>query len=147
MAYDDVDLSYPLGVAGVITQTFDEHTWGNKGTDFAVVGGGEGTQLIMASDGEVVKLGYDEAGYGNYVKLRIHPHYEILYAHMLRPTPLKLGDKVVRGRVVGLMGSTGRSTGAHLHFELRRDGKCIKQTIRTLTDTEMPSWCGLRARA
>jgi hypothetical protein len=124
MAYD-IDLSYPLGVAGVITQTYDEHTWGNKGTDFAVIGGGEGTQLLAASDGEVVKLGYDSDGYGHYVKLRIDPHHEILYAHMLRPTPLQVGDRVTRGRVVGLMGSTGRSTGFHLHLELRKDGKCI----------------------
>ena len=81
-----------------------------------------GTSVYAAAEGEVVRRGYDAAGYGNFVELR-HPNgMTTLYGHMSR-VDLATGDKVYAGSRVGLVGSTGRSTGPHCHLEVWLDGK------------------------
>lgn len=79
------------------------------------------------TDGEVVsyatgkvndKKSSGTASYGNYVKLKHKDGYYTLYAH-LKKVYVKKGDKVLKGQFVGYMGNTGRSFGAHLHFEVR----------------------------
>ncbi len=119
-----IELLYPLPTAGTITQTFHEHTWGNKGLDIA---DDHGTQLLAAFRAKVVREGYDADGYGYYIRLKSidDPVYEVLYAHMAQPSPLSVGDTVEAGRVIGLMDSTGRSTGSHVHFELIQNGARI----------------------
>ena len=112
---------YPIATPGTITQTFDQHTWGNKGLDIAAP---TGTPLLAAFRGKVTREGYDENGYGYYIKIKSieNPSYEVLYAHMLYPSPLNVGDVVEAGQVIGKMDSTGRSTGSHVHFEVIKNG-------------------------
>lgn len=76
---------------------------------------------ILASDGGVVILSAYSSSYGNYVVISHGNGYTSLYAHMSKRS-VKEGDKVTKGQRIGLIGSTGNSTGPHLHFEISKDG-------------------------
>jgi murein DD-endopeptidase MepM/ murein hydrolase activator NlpD len=77
-----------------------------------------GTVVTAAADGIVVAVAITKVGYGNYVIVAHGGGIMTLYAHLLA-TAVKVGDRVVRGQKVGLEGTSGLSTGPHLHFELR----------------------------
>jgi len=77
-----------------------------------------GTTVVAAADGVVVAVGHSRVGYGNYVVIAHGGGIMTLYGHLLE-TNVDVGNKVVRGQRVGLEGSTGLSTGPHVHFELR----------------------------
>lgn len=77
-----------------------------------------GTQVTAAADGVVVAVANTRMGYGNYVVVAHGGAIMTLYGHLLQ-TDVKVGDRVARGQRVGLEGSSGLSTGPHLHFELR----------------------------
>jgi murein DD-endopeptidase MepM/ murein hydrolase activator NlpD len=77
-----------------------------------------GSPVYAADDGVVALVGSSSSGYGNYVVLAHSGGLDTLYGH-LSASLVKVGDRVTQGQVVGLEGSTGNSTGAHLHFELR----------------------------
>jgi murein DD-endopeptidase MepM/ murein hydrolase activator NlpD len=77
-----------------------------------------GTTVMAAADGVVVAVGHSRVGYGNYVVIAHGGGIMTLYGHLLE-TNVDIGNKVVRGQRIGLEGSTGWSTGAHVHFELR----------------------------
>jgi hypothetical protein len=87
---------------------------GHNGIDF---GTPNGTKLLATDDGEVVQVGYEAKGFGNFAKLS-HAWGESVYAHMERVS-VKEGDKVKRGDVLGLADNTGNSSGPHLHFGVR----------------------------
>ncbi len=77
---------------------------------------------VKASDsGYVVAAGWSDAGYGNYVVIDHKNGFQTLYGHLSRIL-VNAGDPVSKGTVIGLMGSTGRSTGPHLHFEVHQNG-------------------------
>ncbi len=89
------------------------------GLDFAAP---TGTPIYAAADGTVASLRF-ERGYGRIVRLRHPGGVETVYAHMSRFTRgLKAGDRVRQGAVIGAVGSTGMSTGPHLHYEIRIGG-------------------------
>ena len=92
--------------------------WGrmHRGID---ISGKTGTPVLAARDGTVTFAGV-KGGYGNIVILSHQDGYETRYAH-LSTIKASVGDAVQTGDVIGLMGSTGRSTGPHLHFEIRKD--------------------------
>ena len=77
-----------------------------------------GTVVHAADDGVVALVGSSSTGYGNYVVIAHSGGLDTLYGH-LSTAVVKVGDLVTQGQPVGLEGSTGNSTGAHLHFELR----------------------------
>ena len=84
----------------------------------------EGTPILAAADGVVVVANGTDiwgGGYGYYVKIQHEGGYATLYAHCSRIS-VRVGQEVVKGEVIGFMGSTGRSTGSHLHWEIHRDG-------------------------
>jgi murein DD-endopeptidase MepM/ murein hydrolase activator NlpD len=91
----------------------------HKGIDFAAA---TGTPIRASGDG-VVDFAGSQGGYGNLVVLKHWSNYTTAYAHMSRFAPgLKKGAKVSQGDVIGYVGSTGWSTGAHLHYEFRVGG-------------------------
>ncbi|SFP26747.1 M23 family metallopeptidase [Tranquillimonas alkanivorans] len=96
--------------------------WGrmHEGTDFA---GAHGTPIHTTADGVVTYAGR-MSGYGNLVKIKHEFGIETRYAHMSR-IRVKVGQKVSRGDQIGDMGNTGRSTGTHLHYEVRVGGKPV----------------------
>ena len=78
----------------------------------------KGTPVLAAKSGVVITSAYNSGGYGNYVVVSHGNGNTTLYAH-LSARSVKEGDTVKQGQVVGKVGSTGRSTGNHLHYEIR----------------------------
>jgi murein DD-endopeptidase MepM/ murein hydrolase activator NlpD len=92
---------------------------GHSGLDIA---GPEGTPIVAADDGEVLKAYWNRDGYGGLIIIGHPSGYETWYGHLDR-FDVDPGEQVTRGQQIALMGSTGFSTGAHLHFEVRQDGQ------------------------
>lgn len=94
----------------------------HKGVDFAAP---TGTPIQAAGNGVVEMAGWN-GGYGRYVRIRHNAEYATAYAHMSRiARTLRPGDRVKQGEVIGYVGSTGRSTGPHLHYEIIRRGTAV----------------------
>ena len=92
----------------------------HSGIDFAA---GHGTPIQAAADGVVSRAGWG-GGYGKVVRLGHADGLETRYAHM-SSIAVAPGQRVSQGDVIGYVGSTGLSTGAHLHYEVRRGGAAI----------------------
>ena len=87
----------------------------HRGIDFAVP---TGTPILAAGSGSVEAAGWN-GNYGKYVRIRHNSTYKTAYAHMSRIAPgISKGRKITQGEVIGYVGSTGRSTGPHLHYEI-----------------------------
>jgi murein DD-endopeptidase MepM/ murein hydrolase activator NlpD len=114
---------WPLDEAGVVTRGqigTESGQEAHPGLDIAVP---TGTPIRAAGGGTVAETG-DDAEYGQFV-LIVHPgEYQTLYGHASRVL-VSAGDSVRAGQVIGLSGSTGRSTAPHLHFETRQGGKPV----------------------
>ena len=123
-----IKLIFPVG--GPITQNFGENPdfykkWGyagHNGVDFGIP---NGTPIMAAADGTVDKVGFEDNGYGNFVKMS-HTDgatkFFTYYAH-LQSTSVTNGQKISAGTIIGLSNNTGASTGAHLHFGIKIDGQ------------------------
>lgn len=94
----------------------------HRGVDFAAP---SGTPIMAAGNGVVVYAGR-RGGYGNYVKIRHNDTYETAYAHLSRYAKgIRKGQRVRQGEIIAYVGSTGQSTGPHLHFEVHKKGSQI----------------------
>ena len=94
----------------------------HKGVDFAAP---RGTPVLAAGDGVVRKRAY-EKGYGRHIVLRHSDRLSTLYAHMrVFARGVREGSRVKQGQVVGYVGTSGVSTGPHLHYEIHRDGRAV----------------------
>ena len=102
---------------------FRRYRW-HYGTDLKLY---YGDTVAAAFDGIVRIVDYERYGYGRYVVLRHLNGLETLYGHLSK-AKVKIGDVVSAGDLIGLGGSTGRSTGTHLHFEVRYQGNAIDPT-------------------
>lgn len=90
----------------------------HKGVDIAAP---TGTGVFATTEGRVLRAGYQAGGYGNFIEVQ-HPNgMTSLYGHLSR-IDVRSGKTVEAGERIGLVGSTGYSTGPHLHFEVRRNG-------------------------
>ena len=92
----------------------------HAGLDYAAP---QGTPILATADGVVVEAG-QRSGYGNAVQIRHEFGLETVYAH-LNQIRVEVGQHVQRGERIGDMGSTGRSTGSHLHYEIRLNGTAL----------------------
>ncbi|HEY8591758.1 MAG TPA: M23 family metallopeptidase [Sphingomicrobium sp.] len=106
---------------GVRSDPFKGSAAMHPGIDLA---GPLGTPIYATADGKVLRSGWNSGGYGNLVEIEhgrgITTRFGHLSAILVRP-----GDKITRGQLIGRMGSTGRSTGSHLHYEVRIDGRAV----------------------
>ena len=94
----------------------------HTGTDFAAP---TGTPIMASGDGKVTKAGWCGGG-GNCVKIKHNSTYQTVYAHMSKfGRGIKKGVRVKQGQIIGYVGSTGLSTGPHLHYEVIENGKKI----------------------
>lgn len=92
------------------------------GVDYAAPSG----TAIYASGAGTIEMARYVNGYGNYIKIRHNSEYETAYGHMSRfASGMRPGVRVKQGQIIGYVGSTGRSTGPHLHFEILRKGQRI----------------------
>jgi murein DD-endopeptidase MepM/ murein hydrolase activator NlpD len=106
---------------GVRSDPFQGRTAMHAGIDLA---GPVGTPIYATADGVVTTAGYHNGGYGNLIKIDHGRGIETRYGH-LSSIGVQAGRQVKRGDLIGRMGSTGRSTGSHLHYEVRVDGRAV----------------------
>jgi murein DD-endopeptidase MepM/ murein hydrolase activator NlpD len=120
-------------VAGVISSGFGPR-WGrmHRGIDFSAA---SGTPILALEDGIVVRSTLSTT-YGYVVIIRHSLSQETLYAHMLQKSFGKVGQTIKKGELIGFVGSTGRSTGPHLHFEVRSFGKAVNPLGRYVAIAE-----------
>lgn len=121
LAAEKVPLALPVKSAFRFTSGFGSR-WGrlHAGTDFAAA---HGTPIYATADGVVSHAGW-LSGYGQLIKIEHAFGIETRFAHLSR-IRVRKGQRVSRGERIGDMGNTGRSTGTHLHYEVRVDGKPI----------------------
>jgi len=94
----------------------------HKGTDFAAP---KGTPIFAAGDG-VVEYAGRKGSFGIYIRIRHNGSYKTVYAHMSGiAKSVRTGKRVSQGQVIGFVGSTGRSTGNHLHYEIHKNGYAV----------------------
>ena len=112
-------LSSPFGMR---KHPIDGYNKMHKGTDFAAP---MGTPIMASGDGIVKKAGWCGGG-GNCVKIKHNSTYQTVYAHMSKfARGIKSGVRVKQGQTIGYVGSTGKSTGPHLHYEVIVNGKKV----------------------
>ncbi len=88
----------------------------HHGLDF---GGRIGLPIRVTADGIVTSAGFNRGGYGYVVKVMHNFGFETIYGHMTKNIKVKVGDFVKKGDIIGYLGNSGRSTGPHLHYEVR----------------------------
>jgi murein DD-endopeptidase MepM/ murein hydrolase activator NlpD len=94
----------------------------HKGTDFAAP---LGTPIMASGDGKIIRAKWCGGG-GNCIKIKHNSTYSTIYAHMSKfAVGIKNGVRVKQGQIIGYVGSTGKSTGPHLHYEVIKNGKKI----------------------
>ncbi len=94
----------------------------HKGVDFAA---DRGTPFYASGDGKIVFIGR-KGGYGNYIRIRHSADYETAYGHIYKfAKGMRKGRKVKQGQIIAYVGSTGKSTGPHLHYEILKNGKQV----------------------
>ncbi len=112
-------LSSPFGMRKHPIDGFNKM---HRGTDFAAP---MGTPIMASGDGVVKKVGWCGGG-GNCVKIKHNSTYQTIYAHMSKfARGIKTGVRVKQGQTIGYVGSTGKSTGPHLHYEVIVNGKKV----------------------
>ncbi|MGB5836976.1 MAG: M23 family metallopeptidase [Albidovulum sp.] len=121
LAVEKAPFAIPLKTSFRYTSGFGRR-WGrmHEGTDFA---GAHGSPIHATADGVVVHAGW-QSGYGNLVRIRHEFGIETRYGHMSK-VRVEKGQRVSRGDRIGDMGNTGRSTGTHLHYEVRVNGNAV----------------------
>ena len=118
-------LSSPFGMR---KHPIDNYNKMHRGTDFAAP---TGTPIMASGDGVVVRARWCGGG-GNCIKIKHNSTYQTIYAHMSKfARGIKVGLRVKQGQIIGYVGSTGKSTGPHLHYEVIENGKKINsQTLK-----------------
>ncbi len=113
---------------GMRKHPIDGYNKMHRGTDFAAP---EGTPIMASGDGIVIKASWCGGG-GNCVKIKHNSSYSTVYAHLSKfAANIKKGTRVKQGQTIGYVGSTGKSTGPHLHYEVIFNGKRINsQTLK-----------------
>jgi murein DD-endopeptidase MepM/ murein hydrolase activator NlpD len=118
---------WPLLSGGVVTSKFGYRRHpisGRRSMHMGIdIAGKQGSDIVAMADGLVIFSGR-KSGYGNIVEVRHANGLETRYAHNQRNLA-KEGDLVRKGEVIAKLGSTGRSTGPHVHFEVRRNGEAV----------------------
>ena len=119
-------LSSPFGMRKHPIDGFNKM---HRGTDFAAP---MGTPIMASGSGTIKKAGWCGGG-GNCIKIRHNSTYETVYAHMSKFTNgIKVRQRVKQGQIIGYVGSTGKSTGPHLHYEVIVSGKKINSQLLKL---------------
>ena len=106
---------------GYRTDPFTKARKMHEGMDFTAK---TGTPIYATGDGVVARADNTASGFGNHIVIRHGFGYETLYAHLSR-YKCRAGQRIKRGDIIGYVGSTGRSEGPHLHYEVHKNGKVV----------------------
>jgi murein DD-endopeptidase MepM/ murein hydrolase activator NlpD len=106
---------------GYRTDPFTKARKMHEGMDFTAK---TGTPIFATGDGVVARADNTVSGYGNHIVIRHGFGYETLYGHLSKYKS-RAGQRVKRGDIIGYVGSTGRSEGPHLHYEVHKNGKVV----------------------
>ncbi|SEG02011.1 M23 family metallopeptidase [Flavobacterium urumqiense] len=106
---------------GYRTDPFTKARKMHKGMDFSA---NTGTPIYATGDGVIEKADNTASGYGNHIVIKHGYGYETLYGHLSK-YKVRAGQHVKRGDIIGYVGSTGRSEGPHLHYEVHKDGNVV----------------------
>lgn len=122
--------SLPLDAPLRVTSPFGSRTINgvkqfHYGTDLGRDKSKSGECYILAACDGVIQKNYYNSSRGWVITIKHDDKYVTLYQHLKEQSPLAVGTKVKSGEVIGIMGSTGDSTGAHLHFEIQENGTPI----------------------
>ena len=116
----------PIGSGSMIWPVWNNELSGfdyssyHRGVDLAA---GVGTAVVAADNGTIIYSGWNDSGYGYLVEIDHNNGYSTVYAHLSEGTlAVRCGDSINQGQFIALSGSTGKSTGGHLHFEVRFNG-------------------------
>lgn len=131
VAYKRISSGYGMRIHPIL-KTAKFHT----GIDYAAP---LGTPVKAAMEGNIVFKGW-KGGYGNTVMIRHENGFETLYGHLSGFSDISVGQPVTKGDFIGRVGSTGRSTGAHLHFEVRLNGKAVNPAKVNLSSPKQKYW-------
>ncbi|MDR0803620.1 MAG: peptidoglycan DD-metalloendopeptidase family protein [Rickettsiales bacterium] len=125
------------------------YTRAHKGVDFRAA---SGTPIPSAGAGRIAARGYN-SGHGNFIRVRHNGSYETLYAHMSKfQKGVVVGTAVRQGQIIGYVGSTGLSTGPHLHYEVIQNGRHVNPmtvklpAINNLPDADRPAFMELKTK-
>lgn len=121
--YTGGGMCWPSEVSSHVTSPFGtRYIFGGYSFHSGIdIGAWWGSNILAANSGQVIWVGWDPNGYGNYVMIDHGGGVVTLYAHASQIL-VSIGEYVGRGQVIGKVGSTGLSTGAHIHFEIRVNG-------------------------
>jgi len=113
---------------GMRKHPIDGFTKMHRGTDFAAP---LGTPIMASGNGFIERAKWCGGG-GNCIKIKHNSTYSTIYAHMSKfASGIRAGIRVKQGQIIGYVGSTGKSTGPHLHYEVIKNGKKINsQTLK-----------------
>lgn len=125
--FNDIPIGFPLdsteetfyitSLYGIRNHPIEKKNKVHKGIDIAAQ---IGTYISSTGDGIVESVQYSDSGYGKKITIKHKYGFYSVYAH-LAYIAVKKGDKIKKGKVIGLMGSTGASTGTHLHYEIHKN--------------------------
>jgi murein DD-endopeptidase MepM/ murein hydrolase activator NlpD len=123
----DAVMTQPFGCSSLLLEPFDPYCPSrhvHSGVDLAAPKG----TAVLAAAGGTGGVGFDAGGAGLYVAVAFDAHVRVLYCH-LSTALVSPGERVVTGQVIGKVGSSGLSTGAHLHFEVQVDGRAVDPAV------------------
>jgi murein DD-endopeptidase MepM/ murein hydrolase activator NlpD len=120
-------MTQPFGCSSLLLEPFDPYCPSHHmhtGVDLAAPIG----TAVAAASGGTAQVGFDPGGAGLYVAVAVGGHVRVLYCHLSAALAAP-GERVITGQVIGKVGSSGMSTGAHLHFEVQMDGRSVDPAI------------------
>ena len=120
-------MTQPFGCTSLVLEPFDPYCpsrHAHTGVDLAAPSG----TSVMAAAGGTAQVGFDPGGAGLYVAVVDGLHTRLLYCH-LSAALVSPGARVLSGQLIGKVGSSGLSTGAHLHFEVQVDGRAVDPAV------------------
>lgn len=124
-------IPFPKGTSGLtFTSGFGYQNWRGYEHGGIDIAGPVGTPIITPISGVVAVSGWDDGGYGNWVVVK-SGSTEMIFGHMYQTPPVSVGQQIQAGTVVGGIGSTGRSTGPHLHWTITENGVKVDPAIWT----------------
>lgn len=138
-------IPFPKGTQGLVfTSGFGYQNWRGYEHGGIDIAGTVGTPIITPITGIVSAAGWDDGGYGNWVVIN-SGSVEMIFGHMHQTPPVRSGQQVQAGTVIGGIGNTGRSTGPHLHWTIKVDGRKVDPALWTQSNRPGTSTAGARS--